>query len=82
MNMLLCLIKPKSLSLNSELYSYFLTPGFQVGTRNGEKSLNVVTPTQSFENYRLDSAMIEEGMYWISWVNASLSCFSSISFLF
>lgn len=53
-----------------------------MGTRNGEKGLNVVTPTQSFENYRLDSAMIEEGMYWISWVNASLSCFSSISFLF
>lgn len=51
------------LSLNSEFYSYFLTTGFQVCTRNGEESLNIGTSVQSFENYQLDTSSIEEGMY-------------------
>lgn len=55
--------KTKKFKFEQRALQLFLTPGFQVGTRNGEKGLNVVTPTQSFENYRLDSAMIEEGMY-------------------
>lgn len=37
--------------------------GFQVCTRNGEESLNLITSVQSFENYQLDTASIEEGMF-------------------
>ncbi|XP_052706711.1 uncharacterized protein LOC128182140 [Crassostrea angulata] len=33
---------------------------YQECTRNGEEGLNVLTPTQYFENYQLDTALIEE----------------------
>lgn len=43
-------------------------------TINGEESLNLITSVQSFENYQLDTASIEEGMYRLVCVwNASTS---------
>lgn len=35
----------------------------QVCTRNGEEGYTAVPPEQSFENFQLDTALIEEGMY-------------------
>lgn len=53
------------LRLNSEIWCLFLTAGIQNCTRNGEEGLNVFTPTQSLENYQLNTALIEESMHWI-----------------
>lgn len=53
----------KYLKSTASSIAIFLTPGFQVCTRNGEEGLNVETPTQSFENYQLDTALIEKGMF-------------------
>lgn len=41
----------------------FLSQGSQVCPQNDEESFTAVPPEQSFENYQLDTALIEEGMY-------------------
>lgn len=51
-------IKFKQLAL-----SYFLSPGFQVCARNGGESFTVVPSEQSFDNYQLDTTLIEDGKY-------------------
>lgn len=43
-------------------------------TRNGEEGYTAVPPEQSFENCQFDTALIEEGMYWISYITLSISC--------
>lgn len=43
--------------------SYFLSPELQVCTRNGVESFTAVPSEQSFENYQLDTALMEDGMY-------------------
>lgn len=48
--------------LNSFLYSCFLLLELQVCTRNGEEEFTAVKPEQYFENYQLDTALIEESM--------------------
>lgn len=52
----------------------FLSLELQVCTRNDKESFTAVPPEQSFENYQLDTALIEEGMYWISYITLSISC--------
>lgn len=52
----------------------FLSQGSQVCPRNDEESFTAVPPEQSFENYQLDTALIEEGKYWISYIALSISC--------
>lgn len=41
----------------------FLSPGSQFCTTNGGESFTAVPSEQPFENYQLDTALIEEGMY-------------------
>lgn len=51
------------LSLNTELYSFFLNTGIQLCTIYGEESFKVAIHAQSFENYQLDTASIKGGTY-------------------